>query len=274
MQGDTPSWATYLLPFGGLLFVIFFALERLYPWARVPDEAALSPTGHGWRRIGRNLGLWAFNSGIISPLIVIPVTLWASTMALDWRGGWLPDGGSSAWGVLIDILLLDLWIYWWHRLNHEVPFLWRFHEVHHLDRFLDTTSAVRFHWGEIILSALVRSIAIILLGIHQTSILVFGIVVIAASIFHHANIGLPYRIDRVLSAVIVTPSIHWVHHHRKRGDTDSNYAAIFSWWDRLFGSRSATTRTRDMAIGTQGLEEKNLKQLLIGPLRLAMSRRS
>lgn len=123
-------------------------------------------------------------------------------------------------------MLLDGWIYWWHRANHEVRFLWRFHQVHHLDSFLDTTSALRFHAGEVLLSALVRGGVIFVVAVPFAHVVAFETLVVLAAIFHHSNVSLPDRLEQVLCLVIVTPSIHWVHHHASRADTDSNYSTV------------------------------------------------
>ena len=89
-----------------------------------------------------------------------------------------------------------------------------------------------------------------------------------AAIFHHSNVRLPHWLERSLSRVIVTPSIHWVHHHAIRADTDSNYAAGLSLWDRLFGSRSATVRTASMPIGVEGRRDQDLARLVKRPFDL------
>ena len=238
-------------------FLLFFALERARPAA--PEPPAV--TG-GWRRVGRNLGLWTLNLPL-SLLLVIPLTEWASRVAPAWR----PDWWSGWVGLALDLLLLDLLIYWWHRANHVAPLLWRFHAVHHRDRFLDSSSALRFHVGEVALSALARAAVILALCFPLASVLVFETLVLLAAIFHHSNLCLPARLERALSWVVVTPSIHWVHHHRVRRDTDSNYATVLSLWDRLFGSRSPTRRTPTMEIGTEGLEEESAVALLLRPLR-------
>ena len=231
-----------------LWLLAFFAGERLLP-AAVPP-AALQEAGPTWRRVARNLLLWAINVGL-SPLLVLPLTLWASSQALDWRPVWW--GGWA--GLLADLLLLDFLIYWWHRANHVVPLLWRFHAVHHRDRFLDSTSALRFHFGEVLLSALARALVIILIGFPFTSVLVFEALLLMAAIFHHANLRLPAGLEAALSRIIITPSIHWVHHHAVRRDTDSNYGTLLSIWDPIFGSRSPARRTPAMPIGIEGLAQ-------------------
>ena len=238
----------------------FFLAERWRPAAR-PKPAAGRVAG-GWHRVARNLGLWLVVA-LLSPLIVLPLTFWASEQALAWR----PVAWSGGAGLVLDILLLDFLIYWWHRANHEVALLWRFHEVHHLDRFLDTTSALRFHFGEVALSALARAAVILLIGFPFASVLVFEVLVLFAAIFHHSNLRLPAGLERQLARLVITPSIHWVHHHASRRDTDSNYGTIFSFWDPLFGTRSATRRDPAMVIGTEGRAEESLPALLLHPFR-------
>ena len=138
--------------------------------------------------------------------------------------------------------------------------------MHHLDETLDASSALRFHFGEVLLSSLVRAVVIFAAGVPFTSVVVFETVLALSAIFHHSNLRLPGWLERPLSFVIVTPSIHWVHHHAIRADTDSNYAAGLSVWDRLFGSRSATIRTAEMPIGVEGRRERDLPGLLKRPL--------
>jgi sterol desaturase/sphingolipid hydroxylase (fatty acid hydroxylase superfamily) len=234
-----------------LVFVMLFILERWFPVARWFSGAT---------RLVRNLALAGFNF-IASPLIVIPLSAWAASHALDWR----PDWWSGYFGLGMDLLLLDFWIYWWHRANHVLPFLWRFHEVHHLDEMLDTTSALRFHFGEVLLSSLVRAVVIFLLAVPLTSVVVFETLVLVSALFHHSNVKLPSRFERALSRIVVTPSIHWVHHHAIRRDTDSNYSTVLSVWDRLFASRSPAERSADMKIGVENGTERDLPGLIVRP---------
>ncbi|MDF1794015.1 MAG: sterol desaturase family protein [Thalassobaculaceae bacterium] len=214
----------------------------------------------GWPRVLRNAGLFAVNIGL-SRLAVIPITVFATGMTLDWRPAWL-DGG---WVLLADLVLLDLWIYFWHRANHMVPFLWRFHEIHHLDEFLDASSAVRFHAGEVLMSAAVRAGVIILLDVPLASVLAFETLVLIAAVFQHSNVRLPAGLERALSMVIVTPSIHWVHHHAVRADTDSNYGTTLSLWDRIFATLSPTPRTAEMEIGVERAHDGGFLALLVRP---------
>lgn len=239
------------------LFVLLFAGERFAPAARTGGTERPMVDRH---RLGRNIALWIANVGL-SLSVVVPVSAWAVAHSLGFRPAWWSGNG----GLLADLLLLDFLIYWWHRANHVVPFLWRFHEVHHLDRFLDTTTSVRFHFGEVALSALARAGVIVLFGIPIASVLAFEALVLAAALFHHSNLRLPPAFEGALARAVITPSIHWVHHHRRQADTDSNYGTVLSIWDPLFGTRSATVRTPDMEIGVQSHEEETLPRLLLRP---------
>lgn len=242
-------------------FVVFALAERLRPAEESPLLVRLGrSTAAAWRRLTRNLGLFSLNA-LLSPLIVLPVTWWASGFSLGLRPTFL-DGW---WGLAVDILILDLWIYWWHRANHELPFLWRFHQVHHLDELLDTTSAVRFHFGEVVLSALVRAAVVVALDVSLVAVVVFEALILASAIFHHSDARIPARLERALAKVVITPSIHWVHHHAIRADTDSNYGTIFSFWDRLFGSKSATERFAGMKIGVERMRDRSFLRLLAAP---------
>lgn len=233
--------------------LIFFMLGRLIPFAKVLPAIA---------RIANNLALAGFNA-ILSALIVLPIAVFASQHSLNWRPDWL-----QGWvGLIFDLVLLDLWIYWWHRTQHAVPFLWRFHEVHHLDETLDASTALRFHFGEVFISSLVRLPVIILLAIPLSNIILFETIVAMAAIFHHSNLRLSAGFERALSRLIVTPAIHWLHHHAIRADTDSSYAVFFSVWDRLFRSQSRSIRTANLVIGVEGKHDQNLMQLLLWPVK-------
>jgi sterol desaturase/sphingolipid hydroxylase (fatty acid hydroxylase superfamily) len=236
-----------------IAFALLFFLERRYPMVKV---------GHGLMRLGRNFSLIGINS-ILSPFVVIPLTVFAAGWALDWRpafwSGWL--------AFVIDFLVLDCWLYWWHRLNHRLPFLWRFHEVHHLDETLDATTALRFHFGEVLLSAVARAMFIFVAGVPLYTVIAFEVMIAVASLFHHSNVKLPPAFEKGLAKIIVTPSLHWVHHHAVRSDTDSNYATVLSIWDVVFASRSKTQRTLKMPIGVEGRREKGIYDLIMRPFR-------
>lgn len=238
-------------PAAFLLVVALFLYERYAPAApREPDVA----------RLGRNVGFLACNV-VLSLAVVVPLTQLGAGHGPGWRPAWW----SGTPGLILDLLVLDLWVYGWHRANHRVAFLWRFHQVHHRDKALDVTTALRFHPGEVLLSALARAPVILVLAIPLSSVVVFEALVLAASAFHHSNWNIGPGVERVLSRFIVTPGIHWVHHHDRQADTDSNYATILSVWDRLFASRSPTERSPGMTLGVENADELSFVRLAALP---------
>jgi len=242
----------------GKIVLIASWFGALWVWERIRPFAVVRVC---WQRWVTNGGLLLINAGL-SPVVVLPLTAYAASHSLGWR--WAEHHG--AW-VLFDVVVLDLCLYAWHRANHVVPLLWRFHEVHHLDETLDVSTAVRFHYGEVLLSALLRAGVVFVCGMPLSSVLVFETLVMLSAVFHHANVRLPNALERRLALVIVTPSIHWVHHHAVRHDTDSNYATIFSLWDRLFASHMATPRNAEGVMGVAGRQDPGLVNVLVSPFR-------
>jgi sterol desaturase/sphingolipid hydroxylase (fatty acid hydroxylase superfamily) len=188
-------------------------------------------------------------------------------MATQWHLWVRPEWMNGVTGFAIDFIVLDLFIYCWHRAVHEIQFLWRFHEVHHMDHHLDTTSAIRFHFGEVFFSTLARIPLIMVFAIPFSSIVIFEAIMFLFVLFHHSNLKLPETLEKYIAKIIVTPSLHWVHHHAVRADTDSNYGTVFSFWDKIFKSKSKTLRFDDMPIGVQGLKDKEFLKLLVRPFR-------
>ncbi len=240
--------------------LLALVVEQWRPAALPP--LSLAGYGAAWfARWGRNLGLFALNIAL-SSLFVLPVTVWA-TLHAPWSRADLAGVEFPLWAWLpLDLVLLDFWIYWWHRANHEWPFLWRFHEVHHRDRHLDATTALRFHFGEVALSAMARAIVILALAIPLTSVIAFEILLMVATVFHHSNMRLPPAFEAKLARIIITPSRHWVHHHNMRADTDSTYGTIFSFWDPWLGTTTPTQRAPLMPLGVEGKDEAKFVELI------------
>lgn len=134
---------------------------------------------------------------------------------------------------LLAFLLMDLTFYWWHRANHRIPLLWRFHNVHHLDPDLDVSTAFRFHFGELAFSSAFRVVQIGLIAPSPWAYAAYELVFQTGTLFHHSNIRLPIRLERRLNRFLVTPRMHGIHHSMVREETNSNYSSVFHWWDRL-----------------------------------------
>lgn len=196
----------------------------------------------------RNLSMAAVNGVFLFFTLGLATTLiagWTSNhkfgllhvLNIGWAGG-LPVG----------FLILDGWAYWWHRANHAYPFLWRFHRLHHSDHEMDCTTSARFHVGELAIAATSRLPFIALFGLEPITILVHETVLVAVSQFHHSNISLG-RWDRLLRWLIVTPSMHHIHHSRRLPETNSNYASVLSVWDRVFNSFRPPVSSTDIQFG-------------------------
>lgn len=169
------------------------------------------------------------------------------------------------------LVLLDAAVYFQHRLMHHWPALWRLHRVHHSDRFLDASSALRFHPAEILLSALYKGAFIVLLGAPPVAVLCFEALLNASAMFSHSNLALTPRVDRTLRTVLVTPAMHWIHHSIRPLESRRNFGFCLCWWDRLFGSYQEAPQDGygAMHMGIEHLEEDapGVLSLLAQPAR-------
>ncbi|MFT4746123.1 MAG: sterol desaturase/sphingolipid hydroxylase (fatty acid hydroxylase superfamily) [Congregibacter sp.] len=175
--------------------------------------------------------------------------------------------------VPISVVLFDCLIYWQHRLLHHIPIFWRIHRVHHADPHLDASTGLRFHPLEIALSLVVKIAAVLILGAPVLAILIFEISLNATSIFTHSNIKLPVKLDKLLRTLIVTQTMHRIHHSQVVSETDSNFGFNLSIWDKLFGSYIEEGQNGDDGIKL-GLKEysspqtnTSLKALLLMPFK-------
>ncbi len=183
----------------------------------------------------RNLVVGLLNSVVVALFFVSTWTLvtnWTAENQFGLLNVLIPDS-MPLLHVVLGVLMLDFWTYLWHRLNHVVPFFWRFHKVHHSDTKMDVSTAHRFHTGEIILSSLFRIPVYAILGVTLWEVVVYETIMFAIVQFHHSNISIGNSLDRILRVFIVTPNMHKVHHSRIRNETDSNYSSMLSIWDRL-----------------------------------------
>ncbi|HEX8336525.1 MAG TPA: sterol desaturase family protein, partial [Pyrinomonadaceae bacterium] len=134
------------------------------------------------------------------------------------------------------VVLLDYTLYLWHVLTHRSPRLWRFHVVHHIDLDLDATTALRFHFAELALSAPWRAAQILAIGVSPLALSVWQTLLMLSVLFHHSNVRLPVALERKLNLLVVTPRMHGIHHSAVRAETDSNWSSGLTLWDRLHGT--------------------------------------
>ena len=156
---------------------------------------------------------------------------------------------SSLARLISTFLILDYGNYLWHVLNHKIPLLWRFHLVHHTDLDLDTLTAFRFHFGEMVGSVFFRGLFVLLSGATAKEVLVYELLFEGATQFHHSNIKLPLKVERGLNQLIVTPKMHGIHHSVNKDETNSNYAVIFSFWDRIHETFTSIVHHDEISIG-------------------------
>ena len=225
-----------------------------------------------WRRWPSNFGLVALSSlllRLVAPAGAVGVAVWAESRGL----GLLPALGAPVWAALpVAVVLLDLLIYFQHRVFHAVPVLWRLHRVHHADPELDASSGLRFHPVEILLSLAIKAAAVVTLGAPAEAVLVFEVLLNATALFNHANLAIPAWLDRPLRWALVTPDMHRVHHSEIREETDSDFGFCLSCWDRIFGTYRAEPAKGQlgMVIGVEGFradDEQRLDRLLLQPLK-------
>ena len=246
--------------FGGWLGLLL-VWERFLPAAPRPNDMSLAPSA----RVGGNVTLGVINA-VLWVMVTLPLTVIALGFSLDrgileWRGAW----SSGFAGLAVDILLLDLFAYFWHRAGHELDVLWRFHEVHHRDEFLDVTTGLRFHFGEVIFGSAIRAVFLIATGSPIEHVIIFDVLMMAMNWYSHSNIKLPLWYEKALSFLIVTPWLHWTHHKTSKPESDQNYAVIFSFWDIFFGTRAERGRRIGMQVGLRHVGDVPLGRLLIQP---------
>ena len=220
------------------------------------------------RHGARNLAVAALN-GLVILVVFASATVFIADRTALHRWGILNQLPLSplAHGVLA-ILAFDLWTYWWHRINHRIPFFWRFHRMHHSDPEMDATTGTRFHFGEIAMSSAIRLALIPSIGIPLVPMLIYDTILTVSVQFHHSNSALPRPADRYLRYLLVSPFMHKVHHSRWRPETDSNYSSLLSIWDRLFGSYREKDNYREIHFGLNEFdssEHQTIRGLLVTP---------
>jgi len=245
-----------------VVFVFLFALERFFPLRKATRSLIA--------RLFVNLAIAVFTF-IAAIGMVQPAARWA----LGWSAGRhfglvhfvaLPAPFEFA----VSFLLMDLAFYYWHVANHRVPFLWRFHNVHHIDPDLDVSTAFRFHFGEILLSTAFSLLQVSFIGPSAWVFGVYQLVFQAEVIFHHSNVRLPIGVERLLNKVVVTPRMHGIHHSQVQRENNSNFGTVFPWWDRFHRTLGVNIPQDEVVVGVPGYtlpEDNTLWNALLIPFR-------
>ena len=248
------------------IFVCLLAAMMLWEWF-----APRRKNQHRKLRWLSNLGIVALNAAL---LMLVPITaVGAALFSIFNHFGLFLWMELSLWhSIILSLVLLDLAIYWQHRMFHAIPRLWPIHRMHHTDTEFDVTTALRFHPLEILISIVIKVVVIILLGAPLLAVIAFEIILNGTAMFNHANIRLPTMVDKILRLVIVTPDMHRVHHSIHDDEYNTNYGFNLSLWDRLFSSYTAQPEDghAEMRIGQPDYRDPNearLDKLLTQPFR-------
>ncbi len=237
-----------------LLFILFFIAESKYQLRKRVQAR--------FKRIVINF-IVSIPAFTLLRFLFLPIMVW-----LAFKNETIQFGANYIYSLtlwmegLIAFLILDYGNYLWHILNHKLPFLWRFHLVHHTDHDLDITTAFRFHFGELIGSVFFRGAITFLSGASPVTVLIYEIFFEAATQFHHSNWKLPFTFEKMLNKLIVTPRMHGIHHSVIRAETDSNFSVIFSFWDRIHKTINLNKRQQQVVIGVPSYDDQ--KELTIG----------
>ena len=255
------------------VFLVMAAVEFFWPKRKL-----IASKGRRWLT---NIGI-SVTAGVLIRLMataIVPIAAVAVAFyAEDHQIGLLNHAPWPTWlKVAASLVLLDLAIWAQHLASHKIPVLWRLHKVHHADRDIDVTTAVRFHPIEIGLSMLWKIVVVLVLGAPPLAVFLFEVILNACAMFNHANVALPGWADAILRLVVVTPDMHRVHHSVRRREHDSNYGFNLSLWDRLFRTYTAQPEGghQGMTIGLntyQTEEPSKLGWSLVLPFRRPSSR--
>ncbi|WP_462265634.1 sterol desaturase family protein [Mucilaginibacter sp.] len=210
----------------GLLFVLTYIAEHIFP-----EQKGILKKRHDLMNIA--IGIINLIFSFISGYGLQKIMNYAAGQHL----GLVPFSKIPAFlSVLIQILLIDFFVYWWHRINHKIPMLWKFHKFHHEDESMNSTTAVRFHTIELFFSVLAKAVFLVLMGITVTGLVAYGILFFPVVLLVHSNICINTKLDYKLRRLIVSPLMHRIHHSKIISETNSNYGSIFPFWDRFFKS--------------------------------------
>ena len=229
-----------------LAFLVFLALETIRPLRRRREPR--------FRRAARNLTAGGISLAVVTVLqtpFLVPAVRWAAAH----RFGLLNLVSlPRAVEIALAIVLLDYTLWIWHRINHVVPFFWRFHLVHHVDRDMDASTAFRFHFGEQGLSVAWRLLQVVVLGVDPVALWIWQGVLAVSIVFHHSNTRLPVGLERLLVRIVVTPRMHGIHHSNYRNEANGNWASLFTAWDYLHGTvlLSVPQETLDIGVPAYG----------------------
>ena len=234
---------------------------------RRPLRRAVEPK---LRRSVRNLSVAAV-SALALQVTERPLIAFLTRVVERRRLGLLKQLSIGGWPeVLLAVALMDYSLYLWHVLMHRVPLLWRLHLPHHVDLDLDASTALRFHFSELVVSAGWRAGQVILIGVSPRAYFAWQKLLMFSILFHHSNVELPIKLERWLSRIIVTPRLHGIHHSIVRDETESNWSSGLTLWDWLHGTLKLNVPQQAISIGVPAyrqIEDVSFCKIVAMPFR-------
>jgi sterol desaturase/sphingolipid hydroxylase (fatty acid hydroxylase superfamily) len=221
-------------------------------------------------RLETNLALGGLTA-VVTHAAMGPVVRPLSTLVTRRRIGVVPRLPIPNWlRDVLSVVLLDYTLYVWHVAEHKVPALYRFHQVHHADLDLDVSTAARFHFGEFLASVPWRAAQVLLIGASPRALALWQHLTALSVLFHHSNIRLPLWLERRLSAFIMTPRLHGIHHSIVAAEQNSNWSSGLTIWDRVHKTYRANVAQEEIVIGVPALrdpEDVSLPKSIIQPFK-------
>ena len=218
-------------------------------WAEIWRPLRRSAAEPKLRRDVRNLAI-AGVAGATLQVAEAPVTRRLTRLVETRKWGLLKRLPLPLWRELaLSVVLMDYTFYIWHALNHKIGLLWRFHQPHHVDLGLDASTALRFHFTELTISVAWRAAQILMIGVSPLAFSVWQLFMLLEILFHHSNLDLPVRIERIISKIIVTPRLHGIHHSIIEQEQNSNLSSGLTAWDYLHGTLRTNVPQSEITIG-------------------------
>jgi sterol desaturase/sphingolipid hydroxylase (fatty acid hydroxylase superfamily) len=254
------------------IFITLAFLELIIPCKKIATDK--------FKRWLNNIVLSLINTALVK--VIIPLAgIAAAVLAGEQQWGLLNNVFDSTgslnyffewFAITLFLIIFDLTIYFQHRLFHAIPFLWRFHRMHHSDIDYDLTTGIRFHPISIALSSIIKIALILIMGAPVFAVLLAEVLLNATSMFNHSNLRLPKRFEFFLRKLIVTPDMHRIHHSVNSAEHNYNFGFNFPWWDRLFGTYldNVDKPSEEIDIGIEGLQDassSNLFSMLWQPVK-------
>jgi sterol desaturase/sphingolipid hydroxylase (fatty acid hydroxylase superfamily) len=254
------KWLSAALSAG--TFAVLYFYERRRPLRRQIEQKEI--------QTARNLAI-ASAAGAASFLIENPIAVRLTKFVENSQFGLLKIFRlPKVLETILAVVLLDYTLYLWHVLTHKVPFLWRFHRIHHADLDLAASTAIRFHFGEITISVLFRAGQILLIGVTPHAFQIWQTLLFVSIFFHHSNVRLPKDFEEKLQKLLVTPRLHGIHHSTEETEMNSNWSSGLSVWDKLHGTFHSEVRQNEITIGVKEYKEQEdvtLGKMFIEPFR-------